>query len=551
VTDTRRLVVIGNGMAGARFVEELLARGAGARYRIAMFGEEPCGNYNRILLSSVLARSHDPRDIFINPLPWYEANGVSLHAGVRVTRINLSGKQVVAGEGIREAFDDLVIATGSTPNIPPIEGLAARVKSGRQLGRASLKRGVFVFRTLSDCDRMLAFISRARRAVVIGGGLLGLEAARGLLNAGLEVHVAHLPSHLMETQLDADGGRVLRKQLEQMGLHVRVGATTTAVCGDDEVAGVRFADGAMLDCQMVVLAAGIQPNVALAVKAGLRVNRGIVVGDDLACAGVSDVYAIGECAEHRGTVYGLVAPAWEQAQVLAERLSGRRPHAQYGGSKPSTKLKVAGIDLAVMGEKDAAKDDDEVVSYSEPTRGIYKKLIVRRDRLVGAIVLGDGVVVPSLLRAYTESAGIPENRAEMMFPARADTPALPQHVPDTALICNCNSVTKAQIVECVLGGARSLRAVCNATRATTGCGSCRPEVQSIVDLACQGLTEPTVLASAVEAAPTVTPPPDAELAVMLNKNERFKREKGRLDIVADVPCPDEHGWQRFDDEYTR
>ena len=210
-----RLVVVGSGMAGARLVEEVLARGGRDRFEITVFGDEACGNYNRILLSSVLARSYDPKNIFINPLPWYEANGVTLHAGVRAKRIDRAAKQVLGERGTTEAYDDLVIATGSRPFIPPIDGVTSGPPPKRGNGGASFKRGVFVFRTLADCDRMLTFMSRVSRAAVIGGGLLGLEAARGLPNAGLEVHVVHLMPHLMDALLDAGGAVVLRKQLSR------------------------------------------------------------------------------------------------------------------------------------------------------------------------------------------------------------------------------------------------------------------------------------------------------------------------------------------------
>ena len=544
----RRLVIVGNGMAGARLVEEVLARGGGHRYDVTVFGEEPVGNYNRILLSSVLAGTHDPKDIFLNPLPWYATNGVKLHAGVPVKAIDTANKEITGADGTVERYDSLVIATGSRPVIPPIDGVSRGPADARGRKRAALfKRGVFVFRTLADCDRMLAFVNRVRRAAVIGGGLLGLEAARGLLNAGLDVHVVHLMSHLMETQLDAQGGRVLQRQLEQMGLHVHLQKATTAILGDEQVTGLAFDDGSMLECEMLVIAAGVRPNVDLAVRAGLRVKRGILIGDDLSCEGAPDVYAIGECAEHRGRVYGLVAPLWEQAQVLADRLTGKNPRALYIGSKASTKLKVAGVDVAAMGEKDPAEDDDEVVSYAEPSRGVYKKLVVRNNRLVGAIVIGDGATVPSLLRVFGESTRVPDDRAELLFRAMAVAPAQPQAVPDAALICNCNGVTKAQIIEAVLGGARSIGAVCEATRASTGCGSCKPEVQAIVELACQGLVVPDVLAEVTADPEEVRAAAAADVVVTHNKIERYKLEKDGLDIVPDVPRLAQEGWQAIDD----
>jgi NAD(P)H-dependent nitrite reductase large subunit len=538
----KHLVVVGNGMAGARLVEDVLGRGGGDRFRITVFGDEPCGNYNRILLSGVLAGSHRSDDIFLNPLSWYESNGITLHAGVRVESIDVPSKTVHGANGVVEPYDALVIATGSRPLVPRIDGISTDT--------GSFKTGVFVFRTLVDCDRILAHARHARRAAVIGGGLLGLEAAKGLLNGNLDVHVIHLMPHLMETQLDAPAARVLQRQLEQMGLHVHLETSTSAILGDGHVTGLSFLDGTTLECDMVVIAAGIRPNVELAVRAGLPVTRGIIVGDDLACGGAPDVYAVGECAEHRGRVYGLVAPLWEQTQVLADRLTGRNSGAVYVGSRLSTKLKVAGVDLAVMGEKDAVEEDDEVVSYAEPSRGIYKKLVVRNGRLAGALVMGDGGIVPSLLHAYAESTLLADNRAELLFRNWDSAPLASEAIPDTAQICNCNAVSKAQIIEAVLAGARSLGAVCEATRAGTGCGSCKPEVQEIVELACRGLADPEVLAAppsyVVSGLSPIPHQPD-EVVVTLNKIERIKSEKDGLDIVEDVPRLAQAGWEAIDE----
>src|SRR5687767_9118624 len=470
----QRLVVIGNGMAGARVVDDLFARGGADRFDVVMFGDEPCGNYNRILLSSVLSRSHKADDIFINPMSWYAAKGIALHAGKRVEQIDVRAQQVKAADGLSERYDTLIIATGSSPVIPPFANV--RDEQG------AFKQGVFVFRTLDDCERIMHCARTARRAAVIGGGLLGLEAARGLLNWGLETHVIHLMPHLMETQLDPGAADVLRRQLEQMGLVTHLATRTKGVLGNGHVAGLEFVEGPPLQCDLVVIAAGIRPNAKLAADAGLKVNRGIVVGDDLGCfvgdAPSSGVFAVGECAEHRGRVYGLVAPLWEQTARLADRLSGRNPDAVYVGSSVSTKLKVMGVDLAVMGDKEPVGDDDEVVSYSEPSRGIYKKLIVRNDRLAGAIVLGDGAIVPTLLQTFSTASPLTENRAELLFTireSRASKAATAETIPDAARVCDCNDVSKAQIVEAVLQGARSVHAVCDATRASTGCGSCRPE----------------------------------------------------------------------------
>jgi nitrite reductase (NADH) large subunit len=470
----QKLLIIGNGMAGARLAEDVLARGGREIFDIVMFGDEPYGNYNRILLSGVLSGAHDLQDIFINPLVWYEANGVVLHAGVRVTAIDRAMKQIVATGGLIESYDYLVIASGSSPFVPPMEGLYG--DSGEY------KSGVFVFRTLDDCQAIANYVNSGRRAAVIGGGLLGLEAAQGLLNLGAEVHVVHLMSHLMEVQLDAQAGATLKRSMEEISVKVHLNKNTTAILGNGRVTGLRFKDGTTLNCEMAVISAGIHPNTQLAKDAGLTVERGIVINDCMSCENDPNVFAVGECAQHDGKVYGLVAPLWEQTAVLADRLTGRRPQAVYKGSKVSTKLKVMGVNLTVMGDKAARDEDDEIVTYSEPTRGIYKKLIVRNGQLAGAILMGDTSTAPTLLQAFDRGTLLPENRAELLFPIASETiaPSVVQ-LPDHAQICNCNGVSKGTIIGAVKQGYRNIKSLCDATRAGTGCGSCRPQVQELLE----------------------------------------------------------------------
>jgi NAD(P)H-dependent nitrite reductase large subunit len=541
MTIKRRLVVIGNGMACGRLLEEMMAGGGGDRFEITVFGDEPHGNYNRILLSGVLAGTHRSADVMLNSHAWYRTNGIRLRAGSRVDRIDIGHRTVCTAAGETAPYDVLVIATGSRPLLPPIDGL--RQEDGQ------LARGVFVFRTLDDCDRIAATATQVQSAAVIGGGLLGLEAARGLLNHLSTVHIVHLTDYVMDAQLDRQGSQILRRQLEGMGLTVWLNkATTQVIPNGNGVAGLRFSDGTSLKCDMVVVAAGILPNIELARDAGLTIGRGIVVGDNLACVDADDVYAVGECAEHRGQVQGLVAPVWEQARVLADRLTGRSLDSRFEGFRPSTKLKVAGIDLAVMGLKEPG-DEDEVITYAEPSRGIYKKLIVRQDRLVGATLLGDGTVVPTLTQMFAESTALPENRSDAMFSIPDDLrlPAV-QDIPDTARICDCNGVTKARIIEAVLSGARSVQSVCDVTRASTGCGTCRPEVERIVGLACQGLASPGLLDAPAPGDLAPLPSSDADdVVVTLNKIERCKKEKDGLDIIPEVPSLGQTGWQRIDE----
>jgi nitrite reductase (NADH) large subunit len=470
-----KLVVIGNGMAGARLVEEILARGGGASFEIVMFGDEPYGNYNRILLSSVLAGQHDPKDIFINPLSWYADNSVRLHAGVRVTAIDRKRKVIHGTSGIVETYDKLVIATGSHAFVPKIEGL--------ERDGGGYKEGVFVFRTLDDCNAIVEQAKTSRKAAVIGGGLLGLEAARGLLALGLEVHVVHLMKQLMEVQLDPLGGSILRRALDDMGIHTHLEKCTKEILGKERAEGLRFEDKSELACDLVVISTGIRPNVRLACDAGLSVERGIVIGDDLCSPDDPDVYALGECAEHRGRLYGLVAPLWDQARILADRLVGRRPDATYVGSKVSTKLKVMGIDLVVMGEQSAANETDEEVTYVEKSRHIYKKLVIRDGILAGAILVGDASTAPQLLQSFDRELTMPSNRADLLFPGAGESKPLSiAEVTDDTQICNCNGVTKGTIVEAAHKGNRSLKQLCDATRAGTGCGTCKRQVQAILEM---------------------------------------------------------------------
>jgi nitrite reductase (NADH) large subunit len=463
-------------MAGARLAEHLVARQQEHAMAIAMFGDEPGGNYNRILLPGVLAGTHAGPDIVTNPVEWYRAAGIRLHAGVRATHVDLERRIVSADGNVREPFDALVFATGSRPAVPTIDGLTH--------GNGELIDGAFVFRTVDDCSRMAVAAAAARSAVIVGGGLLGLEAARALIEYGIDVTVVHLSTHVMDGQLDANGSGVLRRELERLGLRVLVGRTAVRVRGGGRVEAVELSDGSRLSCELLVIAAGVRANVELAARCGLAVNRGIVVGDDLACPRGDEVYAIGDCAEHRGLVYGLVGPAWEQADILADRLTRRRPNALYRGSRPATKLKVAGLHVAVMGERDPL-EDDEVVSYAEPSRGIYSRVIVRDERVTGAIVIGAGQAVPLLVQRFLDGSPVPARRSDLLFPPTGDAPAVAvDRIPDTARICDCNAVVKGQIVEAVLNGARSMPAVCERTRAGTGCGACRPEVQRIVDFVC-------------------------------------------------------------------
>ncbi len=474
----RKLVVIGNGMAGARTVEEILARGGADQFEISMFGEEPYGNYNRILLSDVLNGSHQASDIFLNPLEWYTHNGVRLHAGNRVERISRHTRQVFGRDGVVEPYDELIIATGSVPFIPPIDGLL--------LDDGAYKPGVFVFRTLDDCNGIAAYAMGKRSGVVIGGGLLGLEAARGLQNFALNVHVVQRGEGLMNQQLDASAGSILRKTLEDLGIRVHLKKDTRKVLGAERVTGLSFGDGSELDCDLVVVAAGIKANSQLAVRAGLTVERGIVVDNQLRTDD-PHVFAVGECVQHRGQVYGLVAPLWEQAKILADTLTGTNPKAAYLGSKIATKLKVMGVEVASMGATEASEEGDEVVQFTEAKKGTYKKLIIRNGRLIGGILLGDIAKAPYLTQAYERNTPVPEERLSLLFDIGAPSAkASVETMPADMQVCNCNGVTKGAIAGCVKKGKRSSKAVMEATKAGMGCGACKGLVAEVVEWACGG-----------------------------------------------------------------
>lgn len=490
-TGRRRLVVVGNGMAGARTVEEILSRGGSEQFAITMIGDEPYGNYNRIMLSHVLAgeSSIDDDDLMLNPMAWYRDNGVELFAGDRAVSIDRFAKVVTCESGRQIDFDLLIIATGSTTFFPNMDGL--REPDGR------LARGVFGFRTIADTNGMLQMAEAGGaddgaervRAVVIGGGLLGLEAAYGLQTQGVAVDVVHSPGHLMNQQLDERGGRVLRTKIEALGVGVHTSRRTTSVLRDDvgTVTGVAFADGSSLPADMVVVTAGIRPNVELARRTGLVIERGIVVDDQMRCEDEGFLYAVGECAQHRGEVYGLVAPLWEQAVVLADVLTGADPTAAYHGSRLTTKLKVAGVDVAAMGVKGPERDDDEFVQFYEPRSGTYKSVVVRDNKLIGAMLLGDISKANFLTQAFDEKVALPAERISMLFDMGTPSAAVgAAELSDDTAVCNCNGVTKGAIVASVRGGARSVGEVVAATRAGKGCGSCKGLVADIVSFAADG-----------------------------------------------------------------
>ena len=497
------LVVVGTGMAGAKVVEEVLAREPG-RYAVRMFGAEPHGTYNRILLSTYLGGFEEPQRLWLNPLEWYEGRGVFVHAGVKAERIDRAARVVVGGGGkVVEPYDRLVLATGSRPFVPPLPG--------------SDKGGVFVFRTLEDCHAIAARAQDCESVAVLGGGLLGLEAARGLLSHGLEVTVVEVAPHLMAQQLDAAGADLLRQKLEAMGVRFRRGAVTAEVLGDGSATGLRFRDGSTLDCDMLVISCGIRPNVEVARDAGLTVGRAVVVDDQLRTSDPA-AFAVGECAEHRGKVYGLIDPVYEQARTLADVLTGADPGAAYRGSRLATSLKVMGVDLLSMGDVNHADGDCEMVSHLDPTRGVYKKLVVRDGRIAGAVLLGTTDPTGQLLRLFKSADPLPKPALDLLVEESPRDRLLKggshdlTSLADDTPICNCNEVPKARLVAAIKEGKGSVQALGECTRAGTGCGTCQPLLAQLIDAYAPG---------AAKAPPK-------------NKVEVMKEEKDGLDALPDI-----------------
>lgn len=367
----RRLVVVGNGMAAMRTVEELLQL-AGDEYQITVFGAEPRGNYNRILLSPLLAGETRRESIMLHPLEWYREKGITLHAGDPVVSVDRRRKRVISAAGVVAGYDRLLLATGSDP---------VRLKvTGHDLP------GVFCFRSIDDVDGMLEQAGRARRAVVIGGGLLGLEAASGLAKHGLAVTVVHLRDRVMDRQLDAEAAALLRQSMEARGIRFCMSARTAAFEGEGRVQQVRMEDGRVIEADLVVVAAGITPRTGLARECGLHCDRGILVDDTLQTFDPS-IYAVGECVQHRGTTYGLVAPLWEQARVCAAHLA-ERGVTRFRGSRPSSQLKVSGIDVFSAGDISQLRSADSI-RFADPAAGVYKRLWLRDNRVLAAVLFGD------------------------------------------------------------------------------------------------------------------------------------------------------------------
>jgi nitrite reductase (NADH) large subunit len=452
----QQLVVIGNGMAGVACVEQILKHRHD--FDITIFGDETHVNYNRILLSLVLAGEKTADEIVINDRNWYQTNDIRAQLGVRVVNIDRAAKVVIDDAGGITEYDKLILATGSSAFIPPIPGVD--------------KKNVHVFRTLDDTRALLDKSRPGLRAAVIGGGLLGLEAARGLQVRGCEVTVVHLMDTLMERQLDATGGLYLKRKIESLGIRVMLPQQTAALFGNGRVDGLRFASGEELEADLVVIAAGIRPNAELGRKAGLAVQRGIVVNDYMETSD-PDIYAVGECTEHRGQTFGLVAPLFEQGRVLASAITGAKEQV-FTGASPATKLKIMGVDIYSAGSIDESAPGVDTVRYEDPSQGVYKKLFLKDNQLVGMILVGDiedEHVYMDWMRKGTDLTAL---RRQILFPPRDADPGLEvADMPDSETICGCNGVCKGDIIQAIHAhGLTTLGGLKEHTKASTSCGSC-------------------------------------------------------------------------------
>ncbi|GLT11495.1 nitrite reductase large subunit [Sulfitobacter porphyrae] len=467
---TRNLIVIGAGMASGRMLEHLFETQPGV-WNVTLFNAEPRGNYNRLMLSPVLAGDKTYAEIVTHDADWYESHGVTCRFGEKVLRIDREA-QVVVGENGAVPYDRLVIATGSNPFMIPLPGHDLE--------------GVIPYRDLDDTETMIALGARpGARAIVIGGGLLGLEAAAGMKAQGVDVTVIHVMGHLMERQLDEAAGYLLKKSLEEKGINVLTSANSQEILGTNgRVSGLRLDDGTELPCDLLVMAVGIRPNVALAQEAGLAVGRGIHV-DDAMVTSDANILALGECVEHQGAVFGLVAPLYDQAKVAAETLGGRP--AAFTPKEVATKLKVTGCDLFSAGDFAEGEGREDIV-FRDPARGVYKRLVLEGSRLIGAVMYGDtgdGAWFHGLIKDHSD---VSDMRDTLIFGpafqggAPSDPLAAVAALPGDAEICGCNGICKSTIVDAINGGATTLSDVRAQTKASASCGTCTGLVEQVMAL---------------------------------------------------------------------
>jgi assimilatory nitrate reductase electron transfer subunit len=455
------VLIIGNGPAAHRLVERL--RHHGHEDMITVLGAERQRAYNRVLLASVLDRTLTPEAVTLPDLP----PDVRVRLGVTATGIDRQRRLVHTDTGVVHRYDELVLATGSRPTLPDVPGL-------HHDGQPA--EGVTTLRTLSDCERITDLTGDLGRIVVLGGGVLGVEAARGLAGHGYDVTLVHSQPYLMERQVDHTGGRLLADHLRRLGVDLQLGRQAA----EYEPGRLVLDDGNVVESGMLVVCAGVTPEVTLARKADLTVHRGVVVDDRLSTDD-PHIHAIGDCAEHAGSVSGLITPAWEQAETLAQRMVGA--DARYRGSRAVTRLKARGIDLAAIGSTEALNSldaDVELVTLSDPARGRYAKLALRDQRITAAVLLGFPQAIASVTQLHDRSEPAPSDRLGLLLGTAASTErAVSAELPDNAVVCRCNNVTKKALVHAWHDGAREISELATATRATTGCGSCTDDIRRL------------------------------------------------------------------------
>lgn len=461
----QRLVMIGNGMAGVRTIEEIL-KIAPDKYEITIFGKEPYPNYNRIQLSTVLQGDTTVNDIIMNEWDWYKENNITLCVGEEIIKLNIDKKILYSNKGTKVEYDKVIFATGSSPFIIPIPGAD--------------KQGVTGFRDIKDCETMIETAKQYKKATVIGGGLLGLEAARGLLNLGMKVDVIHLMHYLMERQLDPTASKMLQAELEAQGMNFLMEKQTVEILGDERVTGIRFKDGEMIETDLIVMSAGIIPNTKLAKESGIDVNRGIIINDFMETT-QEDIYAVGECAEHREICYGLVAPLYEQAKVLAQQICGIDT-APYEGSFVGTQLKVAGVDLFSAGEITEDTSTKAIKVHNE-FDGVYKKVLIRENQVVGIVLYGDTKDSTRLFRMLTQKQDVSKMTSISILKSADGEQGASDvtSIPDDEIICGCNGVTKGTIVEAIkTKELKTVAEVGGCTNAGRSCGRCKPMIGEIL-----------------------------------------------------------------------
>lgn len=462
-----RLVLVGNGMAGVKTIEEIL-KISKEKFEITIIGEEPHPNYNRILLSKVLQGDTTVEDITINDWSWYEENGIRLITNEKVEHICNADQTVTTNAGTVIPYDELILATGSKPFILPIPGVD--------------KEGVTTFRDIKDTDEMLKVSKIYKKAAVIGGGLLGLEAARGLLNLGMQVTVIHLGKSLMDRQLDNTAAQLLKEELEKQGMRFLLETNTTEILGGERVERLRFSDGEELECDLVVMAVGIRPNVELAQSTELWVNRGIIVSDYLETS-IPHIYAVGECVEHNHITYGLVAPLFEQAKILAKKICNVET-TPYEGSVTFTQLKVSGVEVFSAGEF-IEGDDKKALKVLDEQDGIYKKLVFRNNQLVGAVLFGDSQEGNRLFSLIKKQADISDTaKVSILQPIGGDSDEnLVASMEADELVCGCNGVSKGAIVQAIHEqGCTTVDQIKGCTSAGRSCGGCKSMVSDLLEL---------------------------------------------------------------------